>query len=183
VGEMEIKQQSLKESNENYAKHYINFICNALTASSTDVDKYYLQNKQSIDSYAKLMLEKYPVERKTLFRGILLENHKSSRLNPLTHIQFLSFSESLKVAQDFADINSSISFAMRQSYPNSEGYLITHTPSYDEILFHYSWVDLLGLDWYLPKDSIELIRDQKEVTIKQAMRSFELQKYDPRKKV
>jgi hypothetical protein len=178
---MQTKHKPLESSNENSAAHYINFICNALTASGIEVDKYYLDNKQSIDSYAKLMLQKYPVERKVLFRGLLLENHKHTRLDPLGHIQFLSFSESLKVAQDFADIESSISFAMRNSYPNSEGYLITHTPTYDEILFHYSWVDLLGLDWYLPKDGIELIKEQKEVTLKQTMKSFELQKYIPTK--
>lgn len=180
---MEIKHQSITSENENTAQHYINFVCNALVASNTNVDKYYLANKASIDSFAKLMLEKHPVDRKPLFRGILLENQKTSRLNPLNHVQFLSFSESLKVAQDFADINSSISFAMRLEYPNSEGYLITHTPSYNEILFHHSWVDLLGLDWYLPKDAIELIKDQREVTLKQTMRSFELQKYDPSQKI
>ena len=161
--------------------HYLNFILNALRASTSAVDAYYLEHKSSIEAYASLLNEKYPCPVTSLYRGILLEED-IDLLPPLDHIQFLSFSEDRNVAYNFADIDSDISQFMKAQSPNAKGYVIEYTPEKDEILFHHSWVDCLGLDWYLHKASIDLLREQKEVTLKQSMKEFKLKRYDSIKK-
>ena len=161
--------------NNNMANSYINFVCNALVASNTAVDNYFKENQKDIEAFAEIMHQKAPIKVEKIYRGLLMEEALET-LEPLPHIQFLSFSEDKKVAYDFADINSDISVAMRMENPNAKGYIIEYTPQKNEILFHHSWVDLMGLDWYLPKGSIELIREQKEVMLKQNMREFKLER-------
>jgi hypothetical protein len=156
---------------------YINFICNALLGGNPQaVDSFYATNESAIMRGAKLMQDKYPPKDYVYFRGILLEpkHLNGDLLKPLTHIKYLSFTEDETIANDFGDVKSEMSLFVMQQYPKSKGYLIEHKANLDEILFHHSWIDMLGLDMYFNAESMQVIKQQKEVILKQRLHPFKV---------
>lgn len=156
---------------------YINFLCNALVGGDpTAVDDYCKENKEAIDHYADLMNKKHPVTLKKIYRGLLLLDDESinQTLLPKDIIQYISFSESKEVAQDFANTNSTVSQFFMGQCPDARGYLVEHEPDSNEILFHYSWAEALGLDMTFGKGSMKVIQEQQEVMLKQTMKEFKL---------
>lgn len=156
---------------------YIEFVCKALLGGNPkETDSFLEKNKDAIYETAKLMHEKHPIESKTLYRGILLEPQYSKNLvlDPMPNVKYLSFSESKDLALTFADTEDFMSQFVMERRPESRGYLIEYKPDLDEILFHYSWFDVLGLDMNFSSQCVKVIEEQQEVTLKQGMQRFKL---------
>jgi len=161
-------------------KNYIDYVWNNLVGSETNIlGSLYNKHREEITRSAKLMNEKYPVDNKIFYRGIILspsELGKGMILNPLRSVKQLSFSEDLDVALDFANTESDLATYIMRQEPDCKGYLIEHKANLDEILFHHSWLDVLGLDMTLDSGLLNLIRKQKEVILEQRMMPFRLKK-------
>ena len=161
-------------------KNYINFICNALLgANPRDTDAFFELHQKEIENTAKMMQEKHPIiELKSIYRGIILKDQdiKNGVLEAMSQIKYLSFSEDVEIAKIFANTESTMSSYLMAKVPDAKGYLITHTPSMGDILYHHSWVDVLGLDMFFGRGSMAVIREQKEIILKQRGMSFKLQK-------
>lgn len=155
---------------------YLTFITNALLAATPDTDLYYKQNERQILNTAIKINEKFPVTLGQVYRGILLkpDSAKDSILKPLEFIKYLSFTEDKEVALEFADTKSDLSLFVMRQHPDSKGYLIEHNVTLDEIVFHHSWIDALHLNLYFDHASINTLKQQKEVLIKQRMIPFKL---------
>lgn len=134
-------------------------------------DKFYLAREYVVNKY-NLSCKSLP-----LFRGILIDDNsciKNGKLKPLEFISAISFSEDKSVAEYFADTKSDMSQYVMQVRPNSKGYLIEHTPSENEILFHYSWAEKLNLYGLFPFLEKDIVDEQKEVILFQFNINFDL---------
>jgi len=161
-------------------KHYLNFICNALSGNLKGADIYYRQHKDLIQSSAQKVASHFPVSLEPIYRGVLLEPELTNTgiLVADTYRQFLSFSAKRSIAEVFADKEHDMAFMIRIHCPNCQGFLIEHTPTCEEILFHYSWSEPLGLERYLGTE-IHVVKKQQEVMLVQHHRSFKLLPVEP----
>lgn len=155
--------------------YYINFLCNALLGRNPD--QYFNQHKRDIIQAAKLIRYKIPTASGKAFRGIILgQDHCIDlKCKPLSHIRFVSFSENREIAKTFADTLHPMSMMMHLIRPKDQGYLIEYEYEACELLFHYTWIDFLKLERYLP---ISALIEQKEVMIK-AGPTFQLTTFEP----
>jgi len=158
---------------------YIHFVGHALLGYDPNAnDKFLTDNKKEIEEVASFMLERYPIKEGIIYRGLLLVERdiKDSTLEPLEHIKYLSFTEDKEVALDFADTSSEISQFFMKKEPLAKGYLVEQFLKKEEVLFHYSWADSLGLYMLLGEDSRTLIEKQKEVMLKQQMKKLKVRR-------
>lgn len=128
------------------AQTYLTFIYNVVVPRG-GADQFYDRHVASITRTATMLRKKFHFTPQTLYRGILLDPHAASSgwLEPADFVKYLSFSESRAVACEFADINHPMSDFVRARTPQFRGYIIEHTPTPSEVLFHHSWAELLGL--------------------------------------
>jgi hypothetical protein len=158
-------------------KEYIEFVKEALFGDSvSEIDKMFKRNEEKILSSAKLMREKFKVNENVLYRGVILDNKLSNTLKPLPDAKFLSFTEDYEIAKNFANINNDLAKYLVNEMNNPKGFIIEHIANLDEILFHYSWAELIGLDMYFNEEVMLLIQEQKEVILEQRGRTFNLKK-------
>lgn len=166
---------------------YVNFCCNLFANRQPSVvDKYFRENRDSILRVSKLLREKYRPKVGPIYRGILIDERLIIKrdnqlfLRPYKGIEYISFSEKKEVAERFADINSSDSQFIKALYPNHKGYMIEYRPNINEIVQYYQWSILLKCPEMIENfysGAVELIRDQKEVTIIQNNKEFLLKEY------
>jgi hypothetical protein len=156
---------------------YMNFILNALMGGNPKgVDAYYGKNKEAIDSVASVLVKKMKLNPQQVYRGILLDPKEVTDLvlKPMHEILYLSFSTDKEIAEDFADMNSEMSFMVKFQQPHFKGYVIEHIAQPAEILFHHSWAIPLGVGAHL---DMEVILKQKEVMLKQEGKKFPLKPF------
>lgn len=156
-------------------KEYIEFVKECLFGTnSSETDKMFNKNKNKILASAKIMRDKFPLDEKVLYRGLILNKRLSNILNPLPDAKFISFTEDYDVALNFANINNDLAKYLVKSLSNPTGYTTAYVANPDEILFHYSWAELLGLDMYFNEEVMLMIQEQKEVILEQRMQTFTL---------
>lgn len=154
---------------------YINYVVFGLRCNK-NADHLFSQYSQEIVKVAAFLRANTNMRGVgKVHRGILLQDEyaKDLIIKPVLHCSFLSFSEDIEIAKSFADINSEISAYVRMERPDSKGYLIEYEPSAMEILFHWTWAEVLQLDKTGMVD-MELIRNQKEVMVMQTGKEFPL---------
>lgn len=147
---------------------YLNFIHLALMGLTKRADDILENHLKSILRVAQaLSAELDPEEH--IYRGILLEpkyiieDDKGLSFKALPHIKFESYSTSIEIAKDFADVNSYISELVMQFRPKSKGYIMETSIDKSKVLFHHSWVKTLQLWKALPNIDYKVLYEQKEV--------------------
>lgn len=153
---------------------YFNWSANVLMpVSPRAADVYLMENYSTILGVAQELLDRIGFAPSTIYRGIILRDDVDE-IRPHENLKYLSFSESRSVAEHFADVNGFGSeFFDMEARLGSHGYVIEHTPTADEILFHYKFLQilpyarafsLLGMDG--PREVLHL-GEQREITILQ----------------
>lgn len=167
-------------------KEYLEFVWESIFGTSpTRAHSLYLKNKNQILSSASLMREKFPIKNNIFYRGVILNPKKipGKSLEPISDINFISFTEDRKVAEYFADKTSEVSRELARNIPNAAGYLIEYQAELSEILFHHSWTPHLGLHTQallhsrslsFGMDAVSLIQSQQEVILEQRGKNFSL---------
>lgn len=165
-------------------QEYIEFVWQSIFGTDpVKNNMFFKKNQDRILATATLMRDKYPVENKTFYRGVILNSSKvlNNTLEPKDSCEVVYFTEDKKVAEYFADKNSEVSKMMARHIPKAKGYLVKHEAEDNEILFHYSWASYLGLDTHallynrslsFGKDAEKLIQEQKEVVLQQRGKVF-----------
>lgn len=164
---MSLKRTQLEQ------EHGMNFILNSLRGGHPD--KYYFENRKYIDAFLKQLRFYFRPSPQKVYRGILLnpQDVPDLKLKPLDYMSFLSFSEDKSIAHVFADMESDMAMPYRYINPEHEGFLIEYTVQPDEIMFHHSWADTLGIERFFG-DDIKIVHAQKEVMIKNSPKVFDL---------
>ena len=160
---------------------YVNFVGNSLRAAMPGCDKYYRENKRTIELVAEHMKRIQVVHRiKPLYRGLLLEKEwdEQTLLPPNPKMQFLSFSEDREIALRFANPYNEYAIGFQLRGKKVSGFLIEYTPTLDEILFHHSWIPILKIDQLFERQygDIGELFIQKEVMLKQEMKYFNMER-------
>jgi len=146
------------------------------TVIGRDMDAFYKEHKADIEKVALVLLKKYPPKRVMLYRGIILseEESASEKLEPIEKIQYISFSDRAAIAKEFADIYSDLAFAIRGIGQKSKGFIIKYLPPLQEIVYHYSWAPIIGVNDACFKIMKEYPLNQNEIILKQKMKKFDL---------
>lgn len=158
--------------------NYLNFILNILTG--VNCDDYYRENKESIDKVIKIINERHKSmipENQKIYRGILLDPNYGEILKPINHIEYLSFSTNKEVAEVFADINHEMAMFYRLHNKDHKGFLIESNVNDEEIIFHYEWASLFGINKIFSEKNMEIFLYQKEVIVKNRRVDYQLVKY------
>jgi len=164
---------------ENFNLYY-QFIISALLGDNpSKTDVFFKKYKDNILSIANMLKSKLPLPQSLLYRGIILEDKNiiNNKLKPLSYITYLSFTENLKIAENFADINSWMACTIMNKRPESKGYIIEYKPIKEEILFYWKWYEILKLN-EIPILNVSLIKSHEEVIIMQTNKIFKLNKMD-----
>jgi hypothetical protein len=159
-------------TNEELVGIYFQWSCRALLGGDpVATDKFLNDNIDVIKTVAQVMLKKvnyYPTE---IYRGIILPE-EVDELKPHKNFTYLSFSEDRKIAESFADPSPSGFGTL--FFLGEYGYLIKYVPKIEEIIFHYSFLNLLPYQEVFIKAGYgdDLLVEQKEVTILQPQEPF-----------
>lgn len=128
---------------------YLNFVLYAVYGRMGVADALLRKHRAEVESVAAALNNSKPVQRRRLYRGVLLEPEllRGGKLPHQDSSEFISFSEDPDVACWFADRDSVISGFVKVQRPRVQGFIIEAAPpSPAEILFHHSWADYLGLE-------------------------------------
>lgn len=156
----------------------LNFILNAL--AGVNCDEYYRDNKEEINQFLDLINKEFKhliPENQIIYRGILLDPtdpEKSKILEPIDHIEYISFSTELSSAEVFADISHPMAMFYRMKKAHHKGYIIKSNINEEKLIFHWHWIDALYINKYFDKESIKTLIDQKEVMVLQQGKKYEL---------
>jgi hypothetical protein len=128
--------------------YYINFVLYAVTGRLCEADSLIRMYRADIGLIAHALRNLAPTRQQQLYRGVLIEPDqiKGSQL-PLLHdpFTFTSFSEDPMVAAYFADTQTAISDLVIAQRPLVTGWIMTYQPTAEQILFHWSWKEVLPL--------------------------------------
>jgi hypothetical protein len=121
---------------------YINFVLNAILGKLAEADAIMRLKPGAIEGVAAFLVHKYPIERKPLYRGVLLDPQKPYELDP--RLTFMSWSEDHDVAAWFASPTSIISEDAFENNPRLHGFMITleSHKQCERVLWHHSWSPL-----------------------------------------
>jgi len=160
---------------EAYSKFVRDLVYGGLTGYANEMVKKYAES--IIEFYNEINTYQNPegelsvlIKKQTIYRGIVLEDNNLTKLQPHENFHYLSFSEDINIAKEFARPGS-LSLSNLGNY----GYLITLEPKDYTTLAHYKINTLLNLYWDkqgIP-DRIASLR-QQEVTILQPLKSLKL---------
>ncbi len=178
-----MKRLSLNDLTEDL-RHYFIWSANALMPTNPQAaDKFLKTHKTIIHKTAQRLLTQTDCRSTTIYRGIILRE-PATEIKPHAMMQYLSFSTDRKIAEHFANVNGFGSDFFDVSKQLGEhGYVIEYTPKIEEILFHYSLLDVLpyaelfnqiGVDG---QREVNGLREQKEVMILQPEFPLSLNKY------
>jgi len=163
--------------NKQYAI-YFTYVVNMLRGGDPVATDNFLN--EHMDTILEVAEELYgDIPQKKIYRGIIL-SEKTSSLNPHPNFTYISCTESLKIAESFADPTPS-GFG---SFFNlgEHGYIAKISPPY-QVLYHHSilkdkrfremFINFFGSG----KDGIGFFEKQKEVTIVQPEKPIKLTPY------
>lgn len=164
---------SIKMHPENHLVEYFSFIEKVLSHPyPKELDEYVKQNKETIMETVKNIYENYPVEEnfKPIYRGVLLKKRLKEKgplrkmtLPHIDYIQYLNFSRDYNVASDFANVNSPLSFMLRERGFN-HGYVATlREYKREDIIFTPEILKYFELDKY--SEVFRTFIEQKEVIL------------------
>lgn len=158
---------------------YFNWSINALVPfNSKAADKYLKIHKAVIVEISQMLLQRILFVTREIYRGVLLKE-PTNEIQPHNNLEYLSFTEDIKIAQSFANINGFGSEVMDlREMLGGFGYVITYYPHISEVLFHYKFLDLLPYQEALTQigmngmEEVRGLKIQKEVTIIQPEQPF-----------
>lgn len=155
-------------------RHYFNWSINALLPRYPGAaDNLLTLYGNEIKNAARNLLWVVDYNPSTLYRGVILRK-PVTEITPAPSMKYLSFSIDKTVAEHFADVNGfggDIIDVAKQL--GEHGYVIEYTPQPEEVLFHYSLLDLLPYSEAFTMLGINGLREvhglkqQKEVMILQ----------------
>lgn len=151
---------------------YFDWSCRALLGGNpVGADNYLNNHLEVIKGVAQALLKKVEYTPKEIYRGVIL-NEPTLELDPHPNFTYLSFSENRRIAENFADPSEEGFGSL--FFLGNYGYVIEHTPSLEDILFHFSFVDVLPYEEVFRRAGIEnpLLKSQEEVTILQPEQRF-----------
>ena len=165
---------------------YFQFLIGAL--EGRNVDDFFRENEESIITMANSFNNDFKEELNFLFpkeqiiyRGIILEENKELSLEPVSHIEYISFSTDKKIANEFADLSHGMAEFFKEMRPlNTHGYIIESNLVDEVILFHWRWLDVFledlfpQLKKYFTKEHVAMVKKQKEVMVKQQHKKYNL---------
>jgi hypothetical protein len=165
---------------------YFQFLISAL--EGRNVDAFFRENEESIITMANSFNNDFKEELNVLFpkeqiiyRGIILEENKELSLEPVSHIEYISFSTDKKIANEFADLSHGMAEFFKKMRPlNTHGYIIESNLVDEVILFHWRWLDIFledlfpQLKKYFTKEHVAMVKKQKEVMVKQQHKKYNL---------
>ena len=121
---------------------YLNFALHAILGRLSEADALMSIAGDAIRSVADHLATQYPIERRPLYRGMLLDPDTSYASDP--KLTFLSWSEDRDVALWFACSRSAVSEPLAATNPKLRGYLVELPAPASRVLFHHEWAtDLL----------------------------------------
>lgn len=155
-------------------RHYFNWSINALLPRYPGAaDNLLTVYGSQIKKAARDLLWVVDYKPGTLYRGIIMRQ-PITEVTPAPSMKYLSFSIDKTVAEHFADVNGFGSDIIDVATQLGEhGYVIEYTPQPEEVLFHYSLLDLLPYSeafYMLGIDGlreVQGLKQQKEVMILQ----------------
>jgi len=163
---------------------YYHFLVGALTGINCKaMDALLRKQKSVILKVSNVLAKNLNTPDRLLHRGIIVEDShidffgKNLVLKPYKGMEYLSFSEDIEVAKEFADRESDMSKPLATVYPEAKGYLIEARPPKNVVLFHWSWAEYLGLQNAVGIIDMELIKHQKEVITIQQGDYFKVEPY------
>ncbi len=127
---------------------YLKFLDLALLGDPLG-DSFFSCHSVSIRRVAYELRRDYPFDVVCLYRGLESGVVVDGRVLARRESKYLSFTEDLSVARGFG------------------GCILECVPDESEVLFHYSWLGILGI-------SSDFLSSQREVILLQRMRSFDL---------
>ena len=132
---------------------YLKFLDLALLGDPLG-DSFYSCHSVSIRRVAYDLRRDYPFDVVCLYRGlesgvVVVDDRVLAR----GESKYLSFTEDLSVARGFG------------------GCILEYVPDESEVLFHYTWLGILGI-------SSDFLSSQREVILSQGMRSFDIFSYE-----
>jgi len=122
--------------------HYINWALYAIYGQLAGADQLMRTAGDGIRRVAASLREQFPIERVTLYRGMLVDPTRPLAVDP--SFSFWSWSENVDVARWFGSPDSYISGPFRQHHPEARGILLTQEVDPEHVLFHYAWSFAFG---------------------------------------
>lgn len=155
-------------------KIYFNWTCNVLLPLFPGAaDRYFRKHAEIITRQARYILDPLNCYPDTIYRGLIVRN-EITEIAPHRNLEYLSFSDSVNVAEHFADINGFGSDIINvREQLGAYGYVIEYNPRPDEILFHYRLLDMFpyaeAFDHIGVMGAREVIglKKQREIVIRQ----------------
>jgi len=115
---------------------YLNWLLYAIYGHLAEADLLMRGYGDSIRRVADALRAKYPIEERTLYRGVLLDPEQP--FGPDPQYMSVSWSEDVEVARWFALRDSFMSRPLVEQRPQVRGYILAGRPA-ARVLFHYSW--------------------------------------------
>jgi hypothetical protein len=157
---------------------YFTWSFNALFPFGNGADTFLLTYRQTIHKVAGELLKKLNYQPTPIYRGVLLKQ-PVTQIAPHPNLVFLPFSEDRQIAESFATVNGFASeIKDLGTLLGKYGYIITYTPTLNEILYHYHLLDVLpyeeafyslGVDGH---HEVAILKRQKEISIFQPVQPF-----------
>ena len=122
---------------------YLNFALHSILGYLGQADTLMRVAGDAIRSVADHFATQYPIAKRPLYRGMLLDPDTTYTSDP--KLTFLSWSEDRDVALWFACSRSAVSEPLAATNPKLRGYLVELPAPTSRVLFHHEWAnDLLS---------------------------------------
>lgn len=121
---------------------YITFVLYAIYGKTGTADALMREHGDAVRRAADQLRQRLPFERKSIYRGMLLDPTAPLVMDP--RLTFVSWSEDRDVARWFASRDSVISEPLAASNSKLRGFVLTRDRAPENVLFHYSWASAFG---------------------------------------
>lgn len=121
---------------------YLSWAVYAVAGRLREADAILRKRGPAVREVAAALRRRFPVEPRTLYRGVLLidEDAAPGAIGAQPGVQSTSFTEDIDCARWFACPEASVSGAVVEEKGASvRGYLLEYAPAPGEILFHHTW--------------------------------------------
>jgi hypothetical protein len=166
---------------------YINFVLYIISGHVDSANALMRDYRQDILRTAARLQKLRPVAIKQIYHGYLMQGHPDDIVH---NSEFVSFTENKNIACWFADPHSAVNLSKRSPY--AKGWVVTHTPKPEDILFHWSWG--LRFPWenkelglaafarrhpvFATEDFNKIFKNLKEVTLLPLNMDFQAVEYE-----
>ena len=122
-------------------------------------DSIFKKIKSVIFKISEHLNDKFPTEKQTLYRGILLPPEFNVNDYKMWDYDHVSFTQDREIAETFSDINSKYGFIFPRNYV---GHILEYNQcDEDHILFHYEWAEKFEPEF----NKVINLLNQKEVLL------------------